>query len=118
MQTSEIIFDWKYFLVAVFYLFIVLFIITLLVIPVKMATKRGRSGFLWFMFSLLLSPVLSMLLIYFLGETDEKRKERIREEEQLRNLYRVPAKGNSESNIQKWLAENPSKSLNDYYRFK
>lgn len=83
-----------------------------------MANKRGRSGLFWFLFSLIISPFLSMLFLYFLGETEEKRRERIIEEEKLRNLYRNPARENknhSENDLENWLKNNPNKTLSDYY---
>lgn len=88
MQTGEITFDWKMFLFGVIILTIVAFTIMLLTIPVKMANRRGRSGTLWFLFSLIISPFLAMLFLALLGETDEKRKRRIIEEEELRARYR------------------------------
>lgn len=53
-------------------------------IPVSMAKKRGRSQFGWFVFSMLFSPILGMIFLAFLGETEEKRKERLTEEINLR----------------------------------
>jgi|GEM_PF-1673493 len=79
----------SYGLVFILFLLIVItFLIVLLIIPVKMANRRGRSGILWFLFSLIISPFLSMLFLFLLGETDEKREERIIQEEILRNQYR------------------------------
>ncbi len=49
-----------------------------------MAKKRGRSQFGWFVFSMLFSPILGMIFLVFLGETEEKRKERLMEEINLR----------------------------------
>lgn len=69
-------------------LLFLIFIIYLFVIPIKMANKRGRSVILWFLIGLLFSPFFSMLMLYFLGETDSKREERIIEEEQIRMRYR------------------------------
>ena len=77
--------------VLVVLLVIIILIIFLSVIVVKMANKRGRSGFGWFMLSMIISPFLCMLFLYLLGETDDKRKERIIEEEVLRNQYRNPS---------------------------
>jgi predicted MFS family arabinose efflux permease len=88
MQTGEITFDWKMFLFGLIVLAIVAFIIMLLVIPIKMANRRGRSATIWFLFSLIISPFLAMLFLALLGETDQKRKKRIIEEEELRMRYR------------------------------
>lgn len=70
-------------------LFIITIVVVLLVVPVKMANRRGRSAIVWFLFSLLFSPFLAMLFLLLLGETNAKRHERIIEEEELRNRYRV-----------------------------
>ncbi len=53
-----------------------------------MANQRGRSGFGWLVLSIIITPFLCMLFLYLLGETNDKRKERIIEEEELRNQYR------------------------------
>lgn len=115
---TEILFNWKTGIGLLFIFFILSLVILLLIVPAKMANKRGRSGLFWFLFSLIISPFLSMLFLYFLGETDDKRKERIIEEERLRNLYRNPNfenKKNSENDLENWLKNNPNKTLNDYY---
>lgn len=51
----------------------------------KAARNRGRSGVLWFILSLLISPVLTVLLLLAMGDTDAKRKERWMHEELIRN---------------------------------
>jgi Na+/melibiose symporter-like transporter len=58
----------------------------------KMAKKRGRSQWGWLVFSIFLSPILAMLFIVLLGETDERRHQRIREEEEIRAKYRMTYK--------------------------
>jgi len=90
MTTYEttVTFDWKGFLIAIAVIASALLVIMLYVIPVKMANKRGRSAFGWFVFSIFFSPVLAMVFLAVLGETDEKRHERIREEETIRAMYR------------------------------
>ncbi|MBR4217553.1 MAG: hypothetical protein IKR71_00720 [Bacteroidales bacterium] len=52
------------------------------------AKKRGRSTWLWFFISIFISIILALLLLLVLGETDEKRKERIAEEERIRKDIR------------------------------
>lgn len=94
---------------------LVLFFVTV----VKMANKRGRSGLGWFMLSLVTSPFLAMLILALIGETEAKRKERIIEEEELRNLYRNPSNSENygvESDLEKWSKNNPGMTLNDYYK--
>lgn len=115
MSEPEIYIEWKPLLMCLVAIAIVTLIILSIVIPVKMATKRGRSGLGWFIFCLFFSPFLAIIIIALLGETDEKRRERIIEEEKLRNQYRDPAPANSQKNLEKWFQENPGKNLNDYY---
>ncbi len=88
MREAELTFDWKMFSFSIFVLAIVAIIIFISAIVVKMANKRGRSGFGWFLLSLIISPFLCMLFLLALGETEEKRKNRIIEEEELRARYR------------------------------
>ncbi|RED26938.1 hypothetical protein BD847_0869 [Flavobacterium cutihirudinis] len=116
MNEPQITIEWKMLLFTILALTILTLVILLISIPVKMANKRGRSGFGWFIFCLFFSPFLAMLLLAVLGETDEKRRERIIEEEKLRNQYREPVATNSTNEIKNWLQANPGKSLNDYYR--
>ena len=52
-----------------------------------MAAKRGRNIMLWFVLAIFTSPFLAILMIACIGETDEKRKERIIQEEEWRNMY-------------------------------
>lgn len=115
MNEPQITFEWKMLLIAIVAIAVIALLILLIAIPVKMASKRGRSGFGWFIFCLFFSPFLAMLLLAVLGETDKKRRERIIEEEKLRNQYREPAVKNSTHEIKDWLHANPGKSLNDYY---
>ena len=61
-------------------------IIACLIFP--FANKRGRSGFGWFIFSVIFSPLLGFIVLLCLGETEEKRRERIIEDEKLRQSLR------------------------------
>lgn len=115
MKNYEVSFDWYGLAFTLIVVFFAALIIAFYVIPVKMANKRGRSTFGWFLFSLIFSPFLAMLFLFLLGETDEKRNERIINEEKLRNLYRNPNLVNAESNLEKWLIDNSGKSINEYY---
>ncbi len=56
----------------------------LAMIPASMAKKRGRSYGGWWIFSILFSFIIGMLIVLALGETDEHRRQRIIEEERLR----------------------------------
>ena len=62
--------------------------ILLCMIPANMAEKRGRSKIGWFLFSFFLSFLTGVIVLACLGETDEKRKEKIIEEEELRQTIR------------------------------
>lgn len=66
---------------------IILFLLFAL-IPGIIASKKGRSFIGWYIFSILLSPLIGLIVILCLGESDEKRKERIIEEEKIRNSVR------------------------------
>ena len=110
----EITFNWIGFLMGIAVLYIVLTIIMLYYIAVYMANKRGRSTLNWFLLSLLYSPITSIIILLLIGETKEKWRERIIEEDKLRSNYRN-TNSDSESNLEKWLKENPEKSINDYY---
>lgn len=50
----------------------------------KAARNRGRSGVLWFFLSLLINPILAVLLLLAMGDTDAKRKEKWMHEELIR----------------------------------
>ena len=58
-----------------------------LLITVSMANKRGRNQVIWFILAIIF-PIYAMFALFFLGETDEKREERIIEEEQWRRMMR------------------------------
>ncbi|MBP1673383.1 MAG: hypothetical protein H6Q25_1198 [Bacteroidetes bacterium] len=75
------------------------------------ASDKGRSGFLWFIISVFLSPLFTMLLLLLVGETREKRKEIIFEEEEFRMEY---SSINKKQEVIKPLNPN-GKTLNDLY---
>lgn len=62
--------------------------IALCMVSVSMAKKRGRSEIGWFILSFLFSPILGILLLTCLGETDSKREERIMQEEMWRRMMK------------------------------
>lgn len=68
----------------IFLLIILSLIILYIVIPVKMAHKRGRNGVGWVLITLLTSPLLSIIILACLGETEKKRRTRILEEEEIK----------------------------------
>lgn len=67
---------------------ILLLLLLLALIPGFIASKKGRSFIGWYIFSILLSPLIGLIVVLCLGESDEKRKERIIEEEKIRNSVR------------------------------
>jgi len=113
MEYTEVIVKWGALLLV---LFVIIFMIIPLFIIAEIASKKGRSTTLWILYSLIVSPLLSIFFLHVLGETDEKREGRIIEEEKLKNLYRNPISQNPENKLEKWLIENPGKTINDYYR--
>lgn len=60
----------------------------LICIPMDMACRRGRSMAGWCIFAIFFSPLLAILALACMGETDEKRKQRIQEEEGWRQIIR------------------------------
>jgi len=83
METNY--YDSKGFNMMILILLVYLIIYSLIcLIPSKMAKKRGRSSFGWFWFSFLLSPVLGILVLLLLGETEENRKQKIIDDQLLR----------------------------------
>ncbi len=49
-----------------------------------MANKQGRNVFVWLLLSLFVSPILVILCLALLGDTEERRREKVLEEERLR----------------------------------
>lgn len=62
---------------------IVLFVVSILFAHFagKCAETRGREYGMWFIGAFLLSPIWVIIVLLCLGETNERRKERILEEE-------------------------------------
>lgn len=54
-----------------------------------MSEQRGRSTGIWMLLSLIYTPFPIIVFLFFLGETDKKRRERILEEEAIRDKYRI-----------------------------
>jgi hypothetical protein len=55
----------------------------------EMARTRNRSVLFWIFYSLLLTPLLSIILLKCIGDTEERKKERILEEEELKEIVRL-----------------------------
>ena len=83
---------WVYFLGGLWLFISVSFIIALfilfLIVVSTMAKKRGRSRIGWVLLSFIVSPLLVVLALACLGETEEYRINRIIEEEKLRASIR------------------------------
>ena len=69
------------------FLFLVLVLLILSIVTFVMAQKRGRSGFGWFILSLIISPILCIIILACLGDTDGKRRKKLLEDEEYRHLY-------------------------------
>lgn len=117
-------------LATVLLVFIIIVVIALLfgicAVVGSMADKRGRSVFGWILFSLFAAP-FSVILLLCLGETEEKRKNRIEEESyifwKVKDEYFGPKTEDSESNKSEKrganLQDNPiGMSVNDMYKTK
>ena len=74
----------------IIYLFIFLITIILTFVTASMARKKGRSGFGWFIIACFISPYITMIFLACLGDTEEMRKKKIMEEEELRRKYVKP----------------------------
>jgi MFS family permease len=99
-------------LALLFILLVLVAFVALCMIPVSMAKKRGRSQFGWFLISFFLSPILGVIILACLGETDEKRRWRILEEEELRQGI-----GRKHANTDDVRPLNPSgRTINDVYK--
>jgi heme/copper-type cytochrome/quinol oxidase subunit 4 len=61
---------------------IIIFALVLLFYVYEMATNKGRSTFYWIIFSLIFTPIISIILLACIGETEDKRKLRLLEEAQ------------------------------------
>lgn len=73
-----------------FYIFaflIIVFFIGTWFITISMAEKRGRNQVLWFILSIIF-PIYAIFALFFLGETQDRRMERIMEEERWRKMER------------------------------
>jgi len=53
-----------------------------------LAKKRGRSDWFWYIFSFIFTPILGVILVLLLGDTEKKRRQKILEDEELRRSYR------------------------------
>ena len=62
-------------------IFVIVFILLFwVIIPVNMATKRGRSGIGWFIFTIFITPIWTIIILAILGDSKAKIKDDILKE--------------------------------------
>ena len=76
------------FLAVIFIIAIFVNALILLYYVYEMACKNGRSSFYWVTFSLCLTPIISIILLSCIGETEEKRRERLLKDEEYLRMMR------------------------------
>ena len=93
-----------------------------------MAAKRGRSAFGWMMLSLLLSSLLTVIILAFIGETHKRHMQRIAEEERYRGQiarkyandaprqYAEPTRQTTDHERYKPQSNPLGKTINDLYK--
>jgi len=101
--------EYALILIVLIALFLLLFVWLCMIIPARMARKRGRSAFGWVVASMIFWP-WAIIVLACLGDTEEVRRQKIIEDEMLR-------KSVHEDNSQERFFANPSgKTVNDLYR--
>jgi len=89
----------------------------LCMVPAIMAEKRGRNKLGWFLVSFFFNPILGIFCLFCLGETEEKREERILSEEELRESVRRKNTHQESEQTEEKRSFNPSaKTIGDMYR--
>lgn len=77
------------FLAVMLIIAIIVNALILLYYVYEMACKNGRNSFYWVVFSLCLTPIINIILLSCIGETEEKRRERLlKDEEYLRLMLK------------------------------
>lgn len=76
------------FLAVIFIIAVIVNALVLLYYVYEMACKNGRSSFYWVTFSLCLTPIISIILLSCIGETEEKRRERLLKDEEYLRMMR------------------------------
>jgi len=72
------------FIVPIVLIVLIIAYIVLTVAVYETATNKGRAAVGWTFLSLFITPFVSLFALHILGETKEKREERIVEEELLK----------------------------------
>lgn len=70
-------FNFAAFLIVIAAIALVICLFGLFWYVYEMACRNGRSSFYWIVLSLLLTPITTIILLACIGETDEKRRERL-----------------------------------------
>ncbi|MFG5857407.1 hypothetical protein LDB17_04295 [Dysgonomonas sp. Shenzhen-Wh21] len=76
------------FLAVILIIAVIVNALILLYYVYEMACKNGRSSFYWVAFSLCLTPIVSIILLSCIGETEEKRRERLLKDEEYLRMMR------------------------------
>jgi len=92
--------------------------VVLTFVTASVARKRGRSGIGWFLLACVISPYISLIVLACIGETDEKKRDRIYEEELIRKSIRQSDSysRNEETSIAKTSQPKDGKTINDLYK--
>jgi hypothetical protein len=97
-------------------IFLICIIAPLWFIVPFMAHAKGRSDAGWLMLSLIISPILCIILLAILGDTNSKRHEKLLEDEQMRTLIRRQYE-QPQPPFEQARPTNPTgRTINDQYR--
>lgn len=81
-------FDSISFFAVLIMLAIIVNALILLYYVYELACKNGRSSLYWIILSLCVTPIISIILLSCIGETEEKRRERLWKDEEYLKLMR------------------------------
>lgn len=81
-------FDSISFFAVLIMLAIIINALILLYYVYELACKNGRSSLYWIILSLCVTPIISIILLSCIGETEEKRRERLWKDEEYLKLMR------------------------------
>ena len=102
----------------IFYFIFFIVTIVLTFVTAGAARKRGRSGFGWFLLACIISPYISLIILACLGDTEEKKRDKIYEEELIRKEIRRSNFSHSEERSASLPKnqQNSGKTINDLYK--
>ena len=81
-------FDSISFFAILIMLAIIINALILLYYVYELACRNGRSSLYWIILSLCVTPIISIILLSCIGETEEKRRERLWKDEEYLKLMR------------------------------